>query len=104
MGLNDIMRQAQQMQKKMSEMQEELAKKTVEASAGGGMVTVKASGALQVVEVSIDPAVVDPQDVGMLQDLIHAATNEALKKAREMVEGEMSQLTGGMKIPGLGLM
>ncbi|MFP4049886.1 MAG: YbaB/EbfC family nucleoid-associated protein, partial [Desulfovermiculus sp.] len=78
MGLNDIMRQAQQMQKKMAEMQEELAKKTVEASAGGGMVTVKASGALQIVEVSIDPAVVDPQDVGMLQDLIHAASNEAL--------------------------
>ncbi|MFP4034361.1 MAG: YbaB/EbfC family nucleoid-associated protein [Desulfovermiculus sp.] len=104
MGLNDIMRQAQQMQKKMAEMQEELAKKTVEASAGGGMVTVKASGALQIVEVSIDPAVVDPQDVGMLQDLIHAACNEALKKAREMMEGEMSQLTGGMKIPGLGLM
>ncbi|MFP4258728.1 MAG: YbaB/EbfC family nucleoid-associated protein [Desulfovermiculus sp.] len=104
MGLNDIMRQAQQMQKKMAEMQEELAKKTVEASAGGGMVTVKASGALQIVEVSIDPAVVDPQDVGMLQDLIHAASNEALKKAREMMEGEMSQLTGGMKIPGLGLM
>jgi hypothetical protein len=98
------MRQAQQMQKKMAEMQEELAKKTVEASAGGGMVTVKASGALQIVEVSIDPAVVDPQDVGMLQDLIHAASNEALKKAREMMEGEMSQLTGGMKIPGLGLM
>lgn len=104
MGLNDIMRQAQQMQKKMAEMQEELAKKTVEASAGGGMVTVKASGALQIVEVTIDPAVVDPQDVGMLQDLIHAASNEALKKAREMMEGEMSQLTGGMKIPGLGLM
>ena len=104
MGLNDIMRQAQQMQKKMAEMQEELAKKTVEASAGGGMVTVKASGALQIVEVSIDPAVVDPQDVGMLQDLIHAASNEALKKAREMMESEMSQLTGGMKIPGLGLM
>lgn len=104
MGLNDIMRQAQQMQKKMAEIQEELAKKTVEASAGGGMVIVKASGALQIVEVSIDPAVVDPQDVGMLQDLIHAASNEALKKAREMMEGEMSQLTGGMKIPGLGLM
>lgn len=104
MGLNDIMRQAQQMQKKMAEKQEELAKKTVEASAGGGMVTVKASGALQIVEVRIDPAVVDPQDVGMLQDLIHAASNEALKKAREMMEGEMSQLTGGMKIPGLGLM
>ncbi len=91
------------MQKKMAEMQEELAKKTVEASAGGGMVTVKASGALQIVEVTIDPAVVDPQDVGMLQDLIYAASNEALKKAREMMEGEMSQLTGGMKIPGLGL-
>jgi hypothetical protein len=101
MGLNDIMRQAQQMQKKMAEMQEELAHKTVEASAGGGMVTVTANGALQLVSVHIDPAVVDPQDVGMLQDLIHAATNEALKKAREMAEGEMSQLTGGLKIPGL---
>jgi hypothetical protein len=104
MGLNDIMRQAQQMQQKMSQLKEELAQKTVEASAGGGMVTVKVSGGLQVMEVHIDPAVVDPQDVGMLQDLIHAATNEALKKAREMVEAEMSQLTGGINIPGLGLM
>jgi hypothetical protein len=101
MGLNDIMRQAQEMQKKMADMQEELAKKTVEASAGGGMVTVTASGALRIVSVRIDPTVVDPQDVTMLQDLIHAASNEALKKAREMAEGEMSQLTGGMKIPGL---
>jgi DNA-binding YbaB/EbfC family protein len=65
------------------------------------MVTVTASGAKEILSLSIDPAVVDPEDVDMLQDLILAAVNEALKKATEMVEGEMGQLTGGMKIPGL---
>ena len=104
MGLNDIMRQAQQMQKKMTDLQEELAQRSVEASAGGGRVTVKASGRLQLTEITVDPAVVDPEDVGMLQDLILAASNEALKKAREMIDGEMSKVTGGMKIPGMGLM
>jgi hypothetical protein len=101
MGMNDILRQAQMMQKKMAQMQEELKTRTVEASSGGGMVSVTASGAKEILSLSIDPAVVDPEDVDMLQDLILAAVNEALKKATEMVEGEMGQLTGGMKIPGL---
>jgi DNA-binding YbaB/EbfC family protein len=101
MGMNDILRQAQMMQKKMAQMQEELKTKTVEASSGGGMVSVTASGGKEILSLSIDPAVVDPEDVDMLQDLILAAVNEALKKASEMVEGEMGQLTGGMKIPGL---
>ncbi len=101
MGMNDILRQAQMMQKKMAQMQEDLKTRTVEASSGGGMVTVTASGAKEILSLSIDPAVVDPEDVDMLQDLILAAVNEALKKATEMVEGEMGQLTGGMKIPGL---
>ncbi|MGX9367004.1 YbaB/EbfC family nucleoid-associated protein [Desulfoplanes sp. PS50] len=99
--MNDILRQAQMMQKKMAQMQEELKTRTVEASSGGGMVSVTASGAKEILSLSIDPAVVDPEDVDMLQDLILAAVNEALKKATEMVEGEMGQLTGGMKIPGL---
>jgi len=101
MGMNDMLRQAQMMQKKMAQMQEELKTKTVEASSGGGMVSVTASGGREILSLSIDPAVVDPEDVDMLQDLILAAVNEALKKASEMVEGEMGQLTGGMKIPGL---
>ena len=104
MGLNDIMRQAQQMQKKMADLQEEMAKMTVEATAGGGMVTVKANGGMQITEIHIDPTVVDPNEVSMLQDLVLAATNEALKKAREMKENEISKLTGGMKIPGMDLM
>jgi DNA-binding YbaB/EbfC family protein len=99
--MNDILRQAQMMQKKMAQMQEDLKTRTVEASSGGGMVTVTASGAKEILSLSIDPAVVDPEDMDMLQDLILAAVNEALKKATEMVEGEMGQLTGGMKIPGL---
>ncbi len=101
MGMNDMLRQAQMMQKKMAQMQDELKTKTVEASSGGGMVSVKASGAKEILSLSIDPAVVDPQDVDMLQDLVLAAVNEALKKATDMVEGEMGQITGGMKIPGL---
>ncbi|WP_462323801.1 YbaB/EbfC family nucleoid-associated protein [Desulfoplanes sp.] len=99
--MNDMLRQAQMMQKKMAQMQDELKTKTVEASSGGGMVSVKASGAKEILSLSIDPAVVDPQDVDMLQDLVLAAVNEALKKATDMVEGEMGQITGGMKIPGL---
>ena len=99
--MNDLIRQAQMMQKKMMKMQEELSKKIVEASAGGGMVTVKATGGQEIVEVRIDPNVVDPDDVEMLQDLVLAATNEALKKAKDMVQSEMAQLTGGLKLPGL---
>ncbi len=99
--MQDLVRQAQLMQKKMSQMQEELSKKVVEASAGGGMVTVKVTGGQEVVEIKIEKDVVDPEDVEMLQDLILAAANDALKRSKEMVQNEMAQLTGGMKIPGL---
>ncbi|MFO7727431.1 MAG: YbaB/EbfC family nucleoid-associated protein [Desulfonatronovibrio sp.] len=99
--MNDLVRQAQMMQKKMAKMQEDLNTKEVEASAGGGMVTVKANGAQEVIGIKIEKDVVDPEDVEMLQDLVLAATNDALKRAKDMVQAEMSQLTGGMKIPGL---
>ena len=101
MGMQEMMRQAQQMQKKIAEMQNELKDKTVEASSGGGMVTVKATGSQEIREISIDPAVVDPEELEMLQDLILTASNEALKKAKEMMESEMSKITGGLKIPGV---
>jgi len=100
-GMGDMLRQAQIMQRKMREMQDDLAKRTVEATSGGGMVAVVASGGQDIVSISIDKAVVDPADVEMLQDLVLAAVNDALKKAREMQEAEMGQLTGGLKLPGL---
>jgi hypothetical protein len=99
--MNDLIRQAQMMQKKMASMQEELNKKEVEATSGGGMVRVKVNGAKEVLEIGIDPSVVDSEEVDMLQDLIVAATNEALKKAGDMVQSEMSEITGGMNIPGM---
>jgi DNA-binding YbaB/EbfC family protein len=100
-GMGKMMKQAQQLQTKMMKMQEELADKTVEASAGGGMVKVVASGRQQVVSLVIEKEVVDPDDIEMLQDLIVAAVNDALAKSQEMVSGEMSKLTGGLSIPGL---
>lgn len=100
-GMGDMMRQAQIMQRKMQEIQQDLAKRTVEATAGGGMVTVVATGSQDIVSIGIDKAVVDPADVDMLQDLVLAAVNDALKKSREMQQAEMAALTGGMKIPGL---
>ncbi|MFP4169273.1 MAG: YbaB/EbfC family nucleoid-associated protein [Desulfonatronovibrionaceae bacterium] len=99
--MNDLIRQAQQMQKKMAKMQEELNQKEVEATSGGGMVRVRVNGAKEVLEIAIDPSVVDAEEVEMLQDLVTAAVNEALKKAGDMVQSEMSQLTGGMNIPGM---
>jgi len=100
-GLNDLVRQAQIMQKKMAKAQDELKDKTVEASSGGGMVTVTVSGGQELLGVKIDPAAVDPQDVSMLEDLVMAAVNEGLKKAAEMKEAELGALTGGIKIPGM---
>lgn len=100
--LGNIMKEAQKLQAEMARVQEEAKKKTAEATAGGGMVTVVASGAGEVVSVKIEKDVVDPEDVEMLQDLIMAATNEALRRAQEMVNDEMSRLTGGMQLPGLG--
>lgn len=104
-NMGQIMKQAQKFQTKMAKLQEELSERTVEASAGGGMVTVVANGGQDVLSISIDPEVVDPDDVEMLQDLIMAAVNDALNKAKAMMNEEMGQLTKGMNIPGMpGLM
>ena len=100
--LGDLMRQAQKMQEEMMKAQEEAKKKTVEATAGGGMVTVVASGAGEILSMKIEKDVVNPDDVEMLQDLILAASNEALRRAQELVSDEMSKLTGGLQIPGMG--
>ncbi len=100
-GMGKMLKQAQQLQSKMVKLQEELAEKTVEATAGGGMVKVVANGKQQIVSIQIEREVVDPDDVEMLQDLIIAAVNEALSKSQEMVSEQMNQLTGGLNIPGL---
>ena len=102
-GMGNLMKQAQQMQQKMLKLQEEIAKKTLDASVGGGMVMVTVNGKSEVLRIKIEPQVVDPNDVEMLEDLIVAGVNEALRKAQEMVSEEMSKLTGGLKIPGLSL-
>jgi len=99
--IGKLLKQAQQMQSKMTRMQEELADKTVEASAGGGMVKVVMNGKHEVVSVKIDPEVVDPGDVEMLEDLVAAAVTEAANQVEEMVRNEMSSLTGGMPLPGM---
>ena len=100
-GLGNIMKQAQQMQRRMAELQKELEERQVEASSGGGMVTAVVSGKQQLISLQIDPAAVDPEDVEMLQDLVTAAVNEAIKQSQDMAQAEMSKLTGGMNIPGL---
>ena len=100
-NMNDMMRQVQQMQADMAKAQEELKQATVEASAGGGMVTVKVSGELEVLELRIDPEGVDPEDVELLQDMVQAATNEALRSAQELAATKMGAVTGGLG--GLGL-
>jgi nucleoid-associated protein EbfC len=100
-GMGNMMKQAQKLQAKMLKLQEELAERTVETSAGGGMVKVVANGKHQIVSISIEKEVVDPEDVDMLQDLIMAAVNDALAKAQEMVAGEMGKLTGGFNLPGI---
>lgn len=100
-GMGNILKQAQKLQKRMMELQEELANKTVEATVGGGMVTVVANGQREILSIKISPEVVDPEDVEMLEDLILAAVNEANRKAQELMVQEMEKLTGGIKIPGL---
>jgi len=96
-----MMKQAQQMQAKMAEIQEQLKGETVEASAGGGTVTVVMTGDLRLESLSIDPAAVDPDDVEILQDMIAAAVNEAMRAAQELAAQRMASVTGGMNIPGL---
>lgn len=100
-NLGNIMKQAQAMQEQMAKIQEQAASKQVSGTAGGGMVTVTANGAMEIVGVKIDPEVVKSGDADMLQDLVAAAANDALRKAREMMAEEMKGLTGGLKIPGL---
>lgn len=100
----DLMKQAQKMQQEMGRIQEESKKKTVEAAAGGGMVTVTANGAMEILSIKIERDVVNPDDIEMLQDLIVAAANEALRRAQQMVSEDMGKITGGMNIPGLGNM
>ncbi len=94
-----ILQQAQQMQGRLQQIQDELAKKTVSAAAGGGMVTVTADGKGQVRSIKLDPSVVNPNDVEMLEDLVLVAVAEAQKKAAELAQGEMGKLTGGLDLP-----
>jgi DNA-binding YbaB/EbfC family protein len=100
-NMGNMMKQMQKMQKQMEDMQTQLQETEVEATAGGGAVTCKVNGKKEVLGIKIDEAVVDPEDIEMLQDLIVAAVNEALRKAEDMMESEMKKLTGGMNIPGL---
>ncbi len=100
--IGDLMKEVQRMQSEMARIQEEVKNKTVEASAGGGMVTAVANGAGEILSIKIEKEVVNPNDIEMLQDLVVAAINEALKRSREMMEEEMSKLTGGIKLPDLG--
>ena len=102
-GFGNMMKEAQKLQQQMLALQEEVGKKKVEATAGGGMVTVEANGKQEIVSIKIDPEVVSKDDVQMLEDLVLAATNEALRKSRELVQHEMGKITGGLKIPGLGM-
>jgi nucleoid-associated protein EbfC len=100
-NMNEMMKQAKQMQDRLLRIKEDAANKTVEASAGGNMVTVVVSGRPEVVSLRIDPSVVSADDTEMLQDLVIAAVNEGIRKSQKMVEDEMGKLLGGLKIPGL---
>ena len=97
----NMLKQAQEMQARLAKLQEELAEKTVEASAGGGMVTVVANGRQEILSVRIEKEVVSLDDVDLLQDLVRGAANEALSRSREMMAAEMAKITGGMNLPGL---
>ena len=96
-----MMKQVQKMQADMAKMQEDLAAETVDASAGGGMVTVQVTGAIELKSIKIDPEAVDPKDVEMLEDMILAATNEALRSAQELANKRLGGITSGLSIPGL---
>jgi len=100
-GFGNLMKEAQKLQAQIEAMREEVAKKKVEATAGGGMVTVEANGNQEIVSIRIDPDVIKPDEREMLEDLVLAAANEALRKARELMAAEMGKLAGGLKIPGL---
>jgi len=101
MGMGNLQRMAQQMQQEMLRIQDELASATVDGSAGGGVVSATVTGKQEVVSVTIDPSAVDPSDVEMLQDLVVAAVNDALRASRDLAEQKMAAVTGGLRIPGL---
>lgn len=100
-NMGKMMKQVQKMQADMAKLQEELVNRTVEASSGGGMVKAVVTGKQEVKSIEINPEAVDPEDLEMLQDMILAAINEALRKSQEMVAAEMNKITGGVSIPGL---
>ena len=100
-GMGNLLKQAQEMQARMSKIQEELGQKTVEGSSGGGMVQVTVNGQFNICAMKIDPTVISVEEKEMLEDLVLSAVNDGMRKAREMVSAEMSKLTGGLKIPGL---
>jgi nucleoid-associated protein EbfC len=102
-NINKMLKQVQQMQVDMAKAQEQLKNEVVEASAGGGMVTVKVSGDLEVKEIRIDPDAVDPEDVELLKDMVLAATNEAIRSAQDLANRKLGGLTGGLDLGGLGL-
>lgn len=100
-GFGDMMRQAKILQEKIARMQEELGERVVESSVGGGMVVARANGRQELLAISLEREVVNPEDIEMLQDLVVAAVNDVLKKSQEMAAQEMGKITGGIKIPGL---
>jgi len=100
-NFGNIMKQAKQLQERMTRLQKEMETMTIEASAGGGMVSVVVNGKNELVSLKIDREVVNPDDIGMLQDLIMAAVNEGIRRAQEMASSEMAKITGGLNIPGL---
>jgi DNA-binding YbaB/EbfC family protein len=101
MDMSEIMRQAQEFQQKMSQVQNTLADRVVTASVGGGMVSVTVNGKNELISIQIEKEVINPEDQSMLQDLIVSAVNEGIKKAQDMAQTEMQKITGGMKIPGM---
>lgn len=100
-NFGNIMKQAQKMQAKIARLQEEMESRTVEVTAGGGMVTAVVNGKYELVSLKVEKDIVDPEDIEMLQDLVVAAVNEGIRRAQEMVSAEMSKITGGLNIPGL---
>ena len=101
LDMNKLMQQAQQMQQQMAQAQEQLASETVDASAGGGMVTVRATGGGDIVEIKIDPKAIDPADPELLEDMVLAAVNEALRSAQSLAQSKLGAVTGGLGLPGL---
>ena len=100
-NMNNLLKQAQQMQQKMATLQKELETREIETSSGGGMIKIKMNGKQEIIELKINPECVDPSDVETLEELMMAAVNQSVKESQEMVSGAMSKVTGGMSIPGL---